>query len=97
MGGRYRRKVGGDVLITIYHYSGGVSVTRQVSAPAGELTTGVRQRPKADAGTAFKGIGKRVGRRSDLVYLYNTTIWADIHGQLKTFTWSASLGWLCVE
>ena len=87
----YPREVGGDILITVYHYSGGVSATRQVSTPVVEEITGGGYCLKANACTAPEEIENRVGRRNGLVYLYNTTIaWADIHGQRKTTTWSAS-------
>jgi len=94
----YLREIGGDLLITVYHYSGGISGTNQVSTPVVKVITGGRYCLKANGRTITKGRGNRVGGWGSLIYLDSTTsAWADIHGQPKASTWSASIGWLFSE
>lgn len=56
-----KREAGGDTLITVHLYSGGVGCTRQVSAPVVKDITEGRHCLKANVGITIKGICKRVG------------------------------------
>ena len=92
----YLREVGDDILITVHNYRGGVGGARQVSTPAVEKKTGGGYCLKVNVRTTAEGIGGWVNNRGCLLYLYRAiTAWLDIHGQLKTITRSACLGWLC--
>jgi len=84
------REVSDNILIAVYHYISGVIGARQVSTPVIEARTEGRHCLKANVCTALKAVGNRI-RRDVLVYLYNTSIRADIHGQVKTGIWSAGL------
>jgi len=92
------RKICDNFSIRIHCNNQWITGTGYIPTPFGELITRSGNRFKAYGGTIREGRYIRIRGGSSLIYLNNTSFgWADIHGQSKASTWSASLGCLCRE